>query len=465
MMKSLGEIEAIDTHLKLPDNWEQDPCSLWRSPSSPPYSEHNSRNNPFLSTHQRSNGDDVQSSPSTPSEFEFDPLATPDVRDTPPVSPKFRSSFSTQYWAAMTSSQNRCTHICDDSVSQIDRRRRSVIDAPSSHVMPNTSLSQHSRKQHSTPPSPSVRQLITEEMRRGNFDQSDLEFYSAPQTPLAALHSKPLTPKHRPFSVDYDPSADQLRSHAVVAPMKAQRKSKSAVLDWRNGELHPKLATTATNGLTTSKSQPHASFIDSTSSTAFMHTWDQSEEERKNTAAKKAGSSKSFRKWAFKDFLRRTVPSSKADAHYIAKTMEAPGSSRSMLSNPRSSPISPQASPLRSYIDSTSRPPALQGPRPLSHPPSPSHRPSSAAQARWSPAHRLWDTQSETSKSQYSSASAPRTAAPSPPRSPLSPHVAHYRLQKAQSQELGKKTFLPYRQSLLGCLGGSGAFSSDQLVW
>lgn len=36
---------------------------------------------------------------------------------------------------------------------------------------------------------------------------------------------------------------------------------------------------------------------------------------------------------------------------------------------------------------------------------------------------------------------------------PISPHELHYTANRAQSEELKKKTFLPYRQGLLGCLG------------
>lgn len=37
----------------------------------------------------------------------------------------------------------------------------------------------------------------------------------------------------------------------------------------------------------------------------------------------------------------------------------------------------------------------------------------------------------------------------------LSPHGVHYKASRAQAEELRKKTFLPYRQGLLGCLGFS----------
>lgn len=40
-------------------------------------------------------------------------------------------------------------------------------------------------------------------------------------------------------------------------------------------------------------------------------------------------------------------------------------------------------------------------------------------------------------------------------RIPPSPHELHYTANRAQAEELRKKTFLPYRQGLLGCLGFS----------
>eukprot|EP01018_Ginkgo_biloba_P028359 Gb_34250 [translate_table: standard] len=40
-------------------------------------------------------------------------------------------------------------------------------------------------------------------------------------------------------------------------------------------------------------------------------------------------------------------------------------------------------------------------------------------------------------------------------RVPLSPHELHYTANRAQAEELKRKTFLPYRQGLLGCLGFS----------
>ncbi|OUZ99812.1 Protein of unknown function DUF1645 [Macleaya cordata] len=38
-------------------------------------------------------------------------------------------------------------------------------------------------------------------------------------------------------------------------------------------------------------------------------------------------------------------------------------------------------------------------------------------------------------------------------RGPVSPHELHYTVNRAVSEELRKKTFLPYKQGLLGCLG------------
>ncbi|XP_024638619.2 probable inactive serine/threonine-protein kinase scy2 isoform X1 [Medicago truncatula] len=40
-------------------------------------------------------------------------------------------------------------------------------------------------------------------------------------------------------------------------------------------------------------------------------------------------------------------------------------------------------------------------------------------------------------------------------RVPPSPHELHYKANRAQAEELRRKTFLPYRQGLLGCLGFS----------
>ncbi|XP_014495987.1 uncharacterized protein LOC106757733 isoform X2 [Vigna radiata var. radiata] len=48
-------------------------------------------------------------------------------------------------------------------------------------------------------------------------------------------------------------------------------------------------------------------------------------------------------------------------------------------------------------------------------------------------------------------------------RLPASPHELHYKANRAQAEELRRKTFLPYRQGLFGCLGfsskGYGAMS------
>ncbi|XP_028757693.1 uncharacterized protein LOC114716797 [Neltuma alba] len=42
-------------------------------------------------------------------------------------------------------------------------------------------------------------------------------------------------------------------------------------------------------------------------------------------------------------------------------------------------------------------------------------------------------------------------------RGPISPHEFHYAIKKAQSQDLKKKTFLPYKQGILGRLAGLGS--------
>lgn len=40
-------------------------------------------------------------------------------------------------------------------------------------------------------------------------------------------------------------------------------------------------------------------------------------------------------------------------------------------------------------------------------------------------------------------------------RGPVSAHELHYTVNRAASEEMKKKTFLPYKQGLLGCLGFS----------
>lgn len=70
-----------------------------------------------------------------------------------------------------------------------------------------------------------------------------------------------------------------------------------------------------------------------------------------------------------------------------------------------------------------------------------------------------------------SAQSSPQRSSPASPARTLSPHELHYKVQKAHAEELRKKTFLPYRQGLLGCLGGAVvANTSDfrpvqQQVW
>ncbi|KAJ0079945.1 hypothetical protein Patl1_22273 [Pistacia atlantica] len=54
-------------------------------------------------------------------------------------------------------------------------------------------------------------------------------------------------------------------------------------------------------------------------------------------------------------------------------------------------------------------------------------------------------------------------------RMPPSPHELHYTANRAQAEEMKKKTFLPYRQGLLGCLGfsskGYGAMNGIARAW
>lgn len=41
-------------------------------------------------------------------------------------------------------------------------------------------------------------------------------------------------------------------------------------------------------------------------------------------------------------------------------------------------------------------------------------------------------------------------------KGPVSAHELHYAMKKAESQDMKKKTFLPYRQGILGRLSGFG---------
>lgn len=68
---------------------------------------------------------------------------------------------------------------------------------------------------------------------------------------------------------------------------------------------------------------------------------------------------------------------------------------------------------------------------------------------------------SEAVKSKGSSKASTKKAAGKPAngvgkrRVPPSPHELHYTANRAQAEEMRKKTYLPYRQGLLGCLGFS----------
>ncbi|XP_010259372.1 PREDICTED: uncharacterized protein LOC104598833 [Nelumbo nucifera] len=70
-------------------------------------------------------------------------------------------------------------------------------------------------------------------------------------------------------------------------------------------------------------------------------------------------------------------------------------------------------------------------------------------------------TTADTHKPKRQQVPAKKTTAAKPAngvgkrRIPPSPHELHYTANRAQAEEMKKKTFLPYRQGLLGCLGFS----------
>ncbi|KAL2344844.1 hypothetical protein Fmac_006129 [Flemingia macrophylla] len=63
------------------------------------------------------------------------------------------------------------------------------------------------------------------------------------------------------------------------------------------------------------------------------------------------------------------------------------------------------------------------------------------------------DARNSSFRSSSSAAAASASGSVSRRRGPLSAHELHYTLNRAASQELRKKTPLPYKQGLLGCLG------------
>ncbi|KAH7351596.1 hypothetical protein KP509_19G004900 [Ceratopteris richardii] len=253
-----------------------------------------------------------------------------------------------------------------------------------------------------------------------------------------------------------------------MAIRRRERKSSSTLFDKSNVAISADPIDNVK--LIPSKSESHARFVASASAplsprslSALIRRSDKSEEGNGSAGTKKAPT-KSSKKWAFRDLLRRTVPNSKADAHYINRTLGDPSSPSAFLSSGRSTSsnmTSHLASPPRtaanhsmdsmaSFMD---RRGYVRAPR------SPRHRSSLTL----SPPHplRSSDTHSDVRKPHIASG----TPTPSPPRSPMSPHESYYMHQKAHAQELGKKAFLPYRQSLLGCLRGSDVLSPNQLVW
>lgn len=47
---------------------------------------------------------------------------------------------------------------------------------------------------------------------------------------------------------------------------------------------------------------------------------------------------------------------------------------------------------------------------------------------------------------------------------PISAHEVHYTVNRAVSEEMRRKTFLPYKQGLLGCLGFNAVASAHALT-
>ncbi|KAH7444792.1 hypothetical protein KP509_02G092000 [Ceratopteris richardii] len=179
-----------------------------------------------------------------------------------------------------------------------------------------------------------------------------------------------------------------------------------------------------------------------------------------NKPAEKKSASKSAKKWAFKDFLRRTVPSSKADAHYINKTLGAQFSVKSFFSSSKHT-CSTEASDLAPPLNVDSNQPTLTNAK--LQPSQPSRSSSPHSESTHGSTHTKHPVE-VSSKAQKPSIPS-RVSTPSSPRSPLLSYVAHYKQQKAKSQELGRKTFLPYRQSLLSCLGANKPVPRGNLVW
>lgn len=139
---------------------------------------------------------------------------------------------------------------------------------------------------------------------------------------------------------------------------------------------------------------------------------DSSVDDKEPREDSRRSSSKAFKRWSLKDLLHRksgreAESSSNASSRRSSTSMEA--SSREKQST----------------------------------------RGSSSSQSSINLAQRA----SSSSSGPVNGAALRMKASRRPTRGSVSPHELHYTMQRAQTEELRKKTFLPYRQGLLGCLG------------
>ncbi|KAH7435460.1 hypothetical protein KP509_06G065900 [Ceratopteris richardii] len=176
---------------------------------------------------------------------------------------------------------------------------------------------------------------------------------------------------------------------------------------------------------------------------------------------------KGLRRWRFMGFLHRKCES-------VGANLEHGNRSSSMRSTGYGS-ITSGASRREScssetvFMDMSNRRDCAHVPPPSISSPSSSSKPFPLP----SPAPAKLSASSLSSSSSRSSALSPSPSTKLPTLSPSSstssakgklnvhhhrngsrgPYAIHYDIQKAHSEELKKKTFLPYRQGLLGCLG------------
>lgn len=368
----------------------------------------------------------MPTSPLTEFEFKVDPLCSLQVQDDLALSPKLitSSAVTPRFKGAAAAPTPTTAHVClldpPPPILTVQRILPPPHELSSQPIAPN--------QQPAAPPSPSVRQLLTEEISSNHDDDLHLSFYSASSTPL---WTPPRKSNPKQSSLSQDEPFLSTKSHNTE-----RRKSNDALLDKQPYDEFAQLQYKK-QVLQSSKSD------NATSSSA----WEKNEEIEKSGAAMKKQGGKISMKWAFKDLLRKTVPSSRAEAQYITNTMGASASKTHLPSTTKSNPnLSPFPSPMHSssymFTPQTSQPKT-----PLVH--------SSSSPARSPLRH-------PTSPRRSSTRTLNQSPMPSPPRSPLSPHAIHYQQNKAHSTELSKKTFLPYRQSLLGCLSASSVFLPEQ---